>query len=174
MLEYPFTIAYRPGTLHSVADAHIRCSARSAPITNFKAIKKLYESMGHPGAIQLCAYILQFHEVSRNDVLELTGPMRLKPCFSNLHLIYATTPWQRISIDFMRPKASNARNHYLPRHNYWRILSEPSCSSCTQSINPNSDNMLIISLYFISLVLLRMYTVTTWSSSLSILSLWSP
>ena len=76
ILEYPFTFVYRPGRLQSVADAYTHCSAISAPITNFKAIKKLHESMGHPGTIQLCAYMVPFHEVSRCDVLELTGPMR--------------------------------------------------------------------------------------------------
>ena len=55
-----------------------------------------------------------------NEILKVTNDCKIcaevKPRFFQLplgKLIHATAPWQRISIDFLGPKASNTANHYL-------------------------------------------------------------
>ena len=50
MLDYRFFIVYRPGNLNTVVDVLSRCSAISSPLANHDVIKKLHESMSHPGA----------------------------------------------------------------------------------------------------------------------------
>ena len=120
MLDYRFIIVYRLGNLNTVADALSRCSAISSPLANHDVIKKLHESMGHPGSSCLQAYLLPYHEISVNEILKVTNdcmicaevnPRFFQPPLGKL--IHATAPWQRISIDFVGPKASNTANHYL-------------------------------------------------------------
>ena len=66
MLDYRFIIVYRPGNLNTVADVLSRSSAISSPLANHDVIKKLHESMGHPGASCLRAYLLPYYEISVN------------------------------------------------------------------------------------------------------------
>ena len=58
VLDYRFIIVYHPGNLNTVADALSRCSAISSPLANHDVIKKLHESMGHPGPSRLRPYLL--------------------------------------------------------------------------------------------------------------------
>ena len=120
MLDYRFIIVYHPGHLNTVADALSHCSAISSPLANHDVIKKLHESMGHPGSSPLQAYLLPYHEISVNEILKVTNDCKIcaevKPRFFRPplgKLIHATAPWQRISIDFIGPKASYTANHYL-------------------------------------------------------------
>ena len=103
-----------------VTDALSRCSAISSPLANHDVIKKLHESMDHPGSSRLRAYLLPYHEISVNEILKVTNGCKIcaevelrffPPPLGKL--IHATAPWQRISIDFVGPKASNTANHYL-------------------------------------------------------------
>ena len=76
--------------------------------------------MGHPGSSRFRAYLLPYYEISLNEILKVTNDCKIcaevKPVFFRPplgKLIHATAPWQRISIDFVGPKASNTAKHYL-------------------------------------------------------------
>ena len=108
MLDYRFIIVYRPGNLTTVADALSRCSTISSPLANHDVIKKLHESMGHPGSSCLRAYLLPYHEISVNEILNMTNDCKIcaevKPRFFRPplgKLIHATVTWQRISMTLL-------------------------------------------------------------------------
>ena len=77
-------------TLDPVPDALSRCSAISSPLANHDVIKKLHESMGHPGASRLRAYLLPYHEISVNEILKVTNDCKIcaevNPGSFHLHL----------------------------------------------------------------------------------------
>ena len=99
MLDYRFIIICCPGDLNTVADALSRCSAISSPLANHDVIKKLHESMGHPGSSRLRTYLLPYHEISVNEILKVTNDCQIcaevKPRFFPPplgKLIHATAP----------------------------------------------------------------------------------
>ena len=120
MLDYCLISVYRPSNLNTVAHMLSCCPAISSPLANHDVIKKLHESMGHPGSSRLREYWLLYHEISVNKILKVTNDCKIcaevKPWFFRPplgKLIHATAPWQRISIDFVGPNASNTANLYL-------------------------------------------------------------
>ena len=77
-------------TLEPVTDALSHCSAISSPSVNHDVIKKLHESMGHPGSSRLRAHLLPYHEISVNEILKVTNDCKIcaevKPGSFHLHL----------------------------------------------------------------------------------------
>ena len=101
MLDYRFFIVYRPGNLNAVADALSRYSSLTSPLANHDVIKKLHESMGHPGSSRLRAYLLPYYEISVNEIVKVTNDCKIcaevKPWLFPPPLgkqIHATTPLQ--------------------------------------------------------------------------------
>ena len=92
MLDYRFIIVYCPGNLNTVADALSRSSAISSPLANHDVIKKLYESMGHPGSSRLRAHLLPYHEISVNEILKVTNDCTI--CPEVKHPVLTTSTWK--------------------------------------------------------------------------------
>ena len=116
---YSYDIIYRPGRMNLAADALSRSTCASVEPTN--SLSKLHDQLCHPGIRRLLHYVKSKNlPFSTSEVKQICSSCKvcaeLKPRFlksENLHLIKATQPFERLSIDFLGPKESNSSNKYL-------------------------------------------------------------
>lgn len=116
--DYQYIIKFSPGQENLPAAALSRlCSATSRP----DSLEKIPKSLCHPGITRLFHHIkLKNLSYSLNDVksvgFQCPVCTKFKPrCFRPpaSHLIHALYPYDRVTIDFIRPKPSLSCNKYL-------------------------------------------------------------
>ncbi|CAH8833617.1 unnamed protein product [Trichobilharzia szidati] len=116
---YSFDIIYRCGKENKVADALSR--GYSASVMGETNLKDLHNSLCHPGVVRLLHFVRSKNlPFSVDDVKRTISSCavcaELKPRFCKVstgNLIKATSPFERLNIDFKGPLPSNSRNKYL-------------------------------------------------------------
>ncbi|XP_046974267.1 uncharacterized protein LOC124540644 [Vanessa cardui] len=116
--SFKFEIIYRPGKDNTVADALSRVCAH----INFdnSKLKEIHELLCHPGVTRLAHWVRTKNlPYSINDIKLITTSCRvcaeIKPRFNKnkYQLIKATSPFERLNIDFKGPLPSNTQNKYM-------------------------------------------------------------
>ena len=115
---FSYDVVYRPGCLNRVADT---LSRPCGSIQNNISLKDLHSSLCHPGVTRLYHFVrsknLPFsladvkNTVSSCKICAEAKPRFYRPPFA--HLVKATQPFERLSIDFKGPLPSSTRNRYL-------------------------------------------------------------
>lgn len=114
---YNYDIVYRPGKSNTVADAFSRiCNT----ISNDKLFE-IHQDLCHPGVTRMYHFVrIRNLPFSLEDVKRInsTCPIcaEIKPNFfkkTNSHLIKATSPFERLNIDFKGPLPSSTNKKYL-------------------------------------------------------------
>ena len=113
---YSYEIVYRPGKENTVADALSRISASSTLLN----LQSLHRSLCHPGVTRLAHWVRTKNlPFSIDEVRKTTAACQdcaeLKPRFMKNDgvLVHATSPFERLNIDFKGPLPSATRNRYL-------------------------------------------------------------
>ena len=114
---YSYEVKYRPGPENFAADALTRC----CNVSEILPLNELHEMLCHPGVSRLYHYVKSKNlpysvEDVKNTCKTCTICQELKPRFykpPDAHLIKATKPFERLSIDFMGPKPSCTQNKYI-------------------------------------------------------------
>jgi len=110
-------ISYRPGNENTAADTMSRCVA----LHNVHELKDIHSRLCHPGVTRLYHYC-RSHNLPyslsdiRNTIENCRVCSELKPRFFKPpkgHLIQATQPWERLSIDFIGPLSSCQGHKYI-------------------------------------------------------------
>ncbi|XP_047527311.1 uncharacterized protein LOC125064368 [Vanessa atalanta] len=116
--SFKFEIIYRPGKDNTVADTLSRVCAH----INFdnSKLKEIHELLCHPGVTRLAHWVRTKNlPYSINDIKLITTSCRvcaeIKPRFNKnkYQLIKATSPFERLNIDFKGPLPSNTQNKYM-------------------------------------------------------------
>ncbi|XP_038652364.1 uncharacterized protein LOC119965671 [Scyliorhinus canicula] len=115
---YNYDILYRPGKLNEPPDALSRGTCASAQIDR---LRSLHADLCHPGVTRLHHFIKARNlPYSIEEVRSVTRDCHIcaecKPHFyrpERAHLIKASRPFERLSIDFKGPLPSNNRNIYF-------------------------------------------------------------
>ena len=117
---YNYDIVYRPGKKNLSADAFSRvCGAAVSSPT--QSISQLHNDLCHPGVQRLLHFVKSKNlPISTDEVRRACAGCQtcaeLKPRFykpTNLPLIKAMRPFERLSLDFVGPKPSCTKNKYL-------------------------------------------------------------
>lgn len=116
LAPYKYDIVYRPGKLNLAADA----LSRVCTMTESK-LQSLHEALCHPGVTRMWHWLRSKNlPYSIEQVKLMTNACRVcaetKPRFlkkGNQHVIKATSPFERLSIDFKGPVPSNTNNRYI-------------------------------------------------------------
>lgn len=113
LAEFNFDVKYRPGALNAAADALSRPSC-GALADEFHWLKQVHESLAHPGHRRFLDYVKKLpncptdsSQICRRIIEDCTTCATTKPRWirpPDLHVIKASRPWQRISVDFMVEK----------------------------------------------------------------------
>ena len=119
MSAYSFDVVYRPGKFNAAADTLSRTQCNN--VTPILPLKTIHERLGHPGTTRLLHYIKTKNlPYSVEEVREVCRSCYdcavVKPRFYNAppsHVVKATQPFERLSMDFIGPKQSVTRNKYL-------------------------------------------------------------
>lgn len=113
---YKYDIIYRPGSQNTAADALSRVCA----YMDKNKLKQLHEALCHPGVTRMFHWVRSKNlPYSANDVRQMTAlcPVcaEIKPRFLKVkgQLIKATSPLERLNIDFKGPLPSNSSNKYI-------------------------------------------------------------
>lgn len=139
---YNYEISYRPGVKNIPADALSRvCAVRNATCV---PLVELHKKLCHPGVQRLFHYVSSRNlPYSLNDVRQICSQCdiccRIKPMYCrqpNNHVVKATKPFERLSVDFVGPKPSKTRNKYLLVicDEYSRFIFAYPCSEITSRI----------------------------------------
>ena len=115
---YNYDILYRPGKFNDPPDALSRSTCASAQDDQLQA---LHDDLCHPGVTRLFHFTRTHHlPFSVEEVRTMTRNCRVcaecKPNFyrpDKAHLIKATRPFERLSLDFKGPLPSTNRNTYF-------------------------------------------------------------
>jgi transposase InsO family protein len=115
---YSYDIVYRPGRLNVAADALSRATCAS---TSTRSLSELHSMLCHPGVRRLLHFVKSKNlPYSTDEVRQVCSACKicaqLKPRFcstNDKHLIKATQPFERLSMDFVGPKPSVTANKYL-------------------------------------------------------------
>jgi hypothetical protein len=116
-----FDIKYRPGKDNVTADCLSRAQCSALSQTGDLNLKELHISLCHPGISRMSHYVRDRNlPYSVEDIKRMTSQCKtcaeLKPNFykpDNPPLIKATSPLERISIDFKGPLPSGSQNKYI-------------------------------------------------------------
>ena len=116
--QYKFDIKYRPGTQNVAADTFSRIAVIGHPM---QELRDLHEQLCHPGVTRLFHFVRSRNlPYTQEQVKAVTSSchscMHLKPQFLRCqsHLIKATAPFQRLSVDFKGPLPESKKgNRYL-------------------------------------------------------------
>ena len=116
---YSYDIEHKPGTENIAADTFSRNIC--AGISNTHQLYNLHDSLCHAGVTRMMHHIkVRNLPYSIEEVRQVTRDCQIcarnKPQFpksSNAHLIKATQPFERLSVDFKGPLPSNNKNIYL-------------------------------------------------------------
>ncbi|MGL4483015.1 MAG: RNase H-like domain-containing protein, partial [Lactococcus garvieae] len=119
LAPYSFDVVYRPGKLNQAADALSR-SCCGALLTG-SDLARLHVSLCHPGVSRMTHFVRNRNlPFSVEEIKRMTANCQvcneLKPKFQTAfkgHLIKATQPFERLSMDFKGPLPSSTRNNYL-------------------------------------------------------------
>ena len=108
--EFNLEISYRPGPLNKQADALSRTTAAMKPSIDLNA---LHNVLAHPGVARFWEYVQRYKlPYSLEEVREVVGkcetcchckPKFFKPTLK-AHIIKATQPFERLSMDIIGPK----------------------------------------------------------------------
>ena len=117
---FSYDIEYRAGKQNVVADAFTRSPTCNATHT-VDNLKEIHDSLCHPGVRRMAHYVRTKNlPYSMEEIKRMTAQCpecaAVKPRFHqppNVHLIKATQPFERISIDFKGPLPSNSHNKYI-------------------------------------------------------------
>jgi len=115
---YNYDILYRPGKLNEPPDALSRGTCASAQVDQ---LQTLHNDLCHPGVTRLFHFIKARNlPYSIEEVRSITRHCQVcaecKPHFyrpDRAHLIKATRPFERLSVDFKGPLPSSDRNIYF-------------------------------------------------------------
>lgn len=114
---YKFDVVYRPGKQNASADAFSRISAVVNSETN---LSDLHSMLCHPGVTRMYHWVRQKNlTYSLEEIKRVTSTCsicnELKPRFYKNEgtLIKATSPFERLNLDFKGPLPSVSRNRYL-------------------------------------------------------------
>ncbi|CAI6372729.1 unnamed protein product [Macrosiphum euphorbiae] len=115
---FSFDIQYRPGKENTVADTFSRVCA---VVNNSNMLSDLHKSLCHPGVTRMFHWIKSKNlPFSIEDIKKLTSSCNVcaevKPRFYKKqegHLIKATSPFERLNIDFKGPIPSKTGNNYI-------------------------------------------------------------
>lgn len=114
---FSYDIIYRPGRSNEAADAF----SRICGTTSSNKLFDLHQSLCHPGITRMYHLVrhrnlpFSFEDVKKM-ILSCPVCAELKPRFlklKNSHLIKATSPLERLNIDFKGPLPSCTKNKYL-------------------------------------------------------------
>ena len=118
---YDFSAIYRPGNKNNAADTFSRAISASV-VSAAISLKSLHDSLCHPGITRMWHYVKtknlphSFEEV-KAMVKSCKDCAEVKTSFykpeAPQHLIKATQPFERVSIEFKGPVASVTKNKYL-------------------------------------------------------------
>ena len=116
LAEFDCSIQHVPGILYTAADALSRGVSSIVQDSTFQLVQFRHEQYGHPGIHRLVQLLHSTNEASTmQNVQEVCHRIvsncricaEIKPCWikpPQAHIINSTSPWQRISIDFMTNK----------------------------------------------------------------------
>ena len=117
---FKYDIVYRPGEENAPADtlSHAFCGSATS---NNNTLYELHESLCHPGVTRMLHFVKSKNlPYSVEEIKDMTSKCRIccemKPTFyknNNNHLIKATQPLERLSVDFKGPLPSVNGNKYI-------------------------------------------------------------
>ncbi|XP_054259845.1 uncharacterized protein LOC128984538 [Macrosteles quadrilineatus] len=115
--SYSYDIVYRPGKLNVAADSLSRVCSMSDKMNR---LHQYHERMCHPGETRMYHWIRSKNlPYSLDEVRRMTASCKVcsevKPRFfkHDGKLIKATSPFERLSLDFKGPLPSSTRNRYM-------------------------------------------------------------
>ena len=117
---YSFDISYRKGKENAAADALSRIYSAAAD-ADLNPLLQIHSKLGHPGVTRMAHHVrVQNLPYSIDNVRSMIANCRIcntcKPRYikpPTAHLIKATQPWERLSVDFKGPLPSTSRNKYI-------------------------------------------------------------
>ena len=120
--SYSYDIVYRPGSQNIAADALSRSHCAVATSSELSELRTLHNNLIHPGIKRMIHFVrVRNLPFSVDDVRRMTASCdicaKVKPRFhkpDDCHLIKATSPFERLSIDFKGPlPLSSSSSTYL-------------------------------------------------------------
>lgn len=114
---YKFDIIYRPGKKNTIADTFSRISAAVGSVAS---LDRLHEALCHPGVTRMYHWVRSKNlPFSLEDIKRITNSClvcsELKPrfCKNEGRLIKATSPFEKLSLDFKGPLPSKSKNRFI-------------------------------------------------------------
>jgi len=148
--SFSYDIVYRPDKENTVADAFSRVCAN---INNSSKLFDLHKALCHPGMTRMYHWTRSKNlTFTLDDIKRITTTCpicaEVKPKFfkqEENHLIKATSPFERLNIDFKGPLPSNTGNHYILTivDEYSRFPFAISCRDISSTTVINSSWQLL-------------------------------